>query len=49
MIEKKADAINLFTLSRGRDKSCEKLVDDLRELPCTRPEPQMPIMEDVEL
>jgi len=29
--------------------SCEKLLDDLRELPCTRPQPQVPIVEDVEL
>ena len=33
----------------GRDRHCEKLLDDLRELPCTRPDPQMSIVEDVEL
>ncbi len=32
----------------GRDRHCEKLLDDLRELPCTRPDPQMSIVEDVE-
>src|SRR5207302_9629372 len=35
--------------SKRRNGRCEKLVDDLREFPCTRPQSQVSVVEDVEL
>ena len=39
----------MYRLSLERDRSGEKLVDDLREFLRARPQPQVSIVEDVEL